>query len=97
MNWVLRELGPQAIVYPGQHQHARAAIQELSKSVKHDRVYSQMGWNKLDPGWHYLHAGGAIGVQGSTSEVRVRFEDALSGYHLPIPSAEGTVRMFGRV
>src|SRR5580700_461491 len=27
MGWVLRRLGPQAIVYPGQQQHARAAIQ----------------------------------------------------------------------
>jgi hypothetical protein len=31
MNWVLRRLGPQAIVYPGQQQHARAAIQFFSR------------------------------------------------------------------
>src|SRR5437868_540006 len=28
MGWVLQKLGPQAIIYPGQQQHARAAIQE---------------------------------------------------------------------
>jgi hypothetical protein len=27
MSWVLLKLGPQAILYPGQQQHARAAIQ----------------------------------------------------------------------
>src|SRR5437762_7957438 len=26
MNWVLPQLGPEAIIYPGQQQHARAAI-----------------------------------------------------------------------
>ena len=30
MDWVLNRLGPRAIVYPGQKQHARAAIQWLS-------------------------------------------------------------------
>ena len=27
MGWVLKNLGPQAIIYPGQQQHACAAIQ----------------------------------------------------------------------
>jgi hypothetical protein len=34
MGWVLGELGPQAIVYPGQQQHARAAIQSLSVAIR---------------------------------------------------------------
>jgi len=34
VDWVLRQLGPQAIIYPGQQQHARAAIQWLSGSIQ---------------------------------------------------------------
>ena len=34
MDWVLNRLGPRAIVYPGQKQHARAAIQWLSGEIR---------------------------------------------------------------
>ena len=34
MGWVLRQLGPQAVIYPGQQQHARVAIQQLSGPVQ---------------------------------------------------------------
>jgi hypothetical protein len=33
MGWVLNRLGPQAVVYPGQQQHARAAIQQLHEEA----------------------------------------------------------------
>jgi hypothetical protein len=34
MGWVLHQLGPEAIVYPGQQQHVRAAIQSLSGAIQ---------------------------------------------------------------
>jgi len=46
MNWVLRRLGPQAIVYPGQQQHARAAIQWLSGPIPQERILTHLGWRK---------------------------------------------------
>jgi hypothetical protein len=36
MSWMLNQLGPQAIVYPGQQQHARAAIQCLSGAIRQE-------------------------------------------------------------
>jgi hypothetical protein len=49
MSWVLKHLGPQAIVYPGQHQHARAAIQWLSGPIRQERVLGHLGWSKQGP------------------------------------------------
>src|SRR3984885_8707258 len=62
MNWVLRQLGPQAIIYPGQQQHARAAIQSLSGAIRQERIFTQLGWRKHDGHWVYLHAGGTVGA-----------------------------------
>jgi hypothetical protein len=64
MGWVLRQLGPQAIIYPGQQQHARAAIQWLSSSIKQERIFTHLGWKTHEGHWVYLHAGGALGSQG---------------------------------
>ena len=61
MNWVLRQLGPQAIIYPGQQQHARAAIQSLSGPIRQERVFTHLGWTKPGPHWVYLQAGGPVG------------------------------------
>ena len=42
MGWVLPHLGPEAIIYPGQQQHARAAIQWLSVAIVRDE--SSQAW-----------------------------------------------------
>jgi hypothetical protein len=65
MNWALRQLGPQAIIYPGQQQQARAAIQCLSGSIRQERIFVHLGWRKHGEHWMYLHAAGAIGAQGT--------------------------------
>jgi hypothetical protein len=64
MGWVLGNLGPEAIVYPGQLQHARAAVQALSQGIRREHVFAHTGWRKIDGRWVYLHAGGAIGADG---------------------------------
>jgi hypothetical protein len=46
MGWVLKQLGPHAIIYPGQQQHARAAIQWLSGSIRQERIFAHLGWRK---------------------------------------------------
>jgi hypothetical protein len=63
MDWVLNKLGPRAIIYPGQHQHARAAIQCLSGEIGEERIFSHLGWRKPDGHWVYLHAGGALAAR----------------------------------
>lgn len=77
MGWVLRHLGPQAIIYPGQQQHARAAIQWLSSRAQKERIFTHLGWTKYGADWVYLQAGGAVGAQGLRRDIQVRLPDAL--------------------
>jgi hypothetical protein len=81
MRWVLDKLGPQAIIYPGQQAHARAAIQYLSGQVRQERVFTHLGW-KLDGGkWVYLHAAGALGADGPVVSFKVRLP-AMQNFQL---------------
>jgi len=82
MNWVLYKIGPEAVVYPGQQQHARAAIQSLSGPIQQERVFSHLGWREFGNQWVYLHAGGAIGAAGGVSGVEVRLPAALRSFQL---------------
>ena len=83
MGWVLRQLGPEAIVYAGQPQHARAAIQWLSGRIPQQRIFTHLGWRKHGPDWVYLNAGGAVGAQGPRGDVRVELPTALQHYQVP--------------
>ena len=90
MNWVLRELGPQAIVYPGQHQHARAAIQYLSTDVGRENIFTHLGWRKHGSGWIYLHAGGVLGPAGRLADWHVRLPLPLQNYRMCPPAGADT-------
>jgi hypothetical protein len=85
MRWVLQKLGPQAIIYPGQRDHARAAIQALSDKIEHQRVLTHMGWMKQGSNWLYLHATGAMGKEGPVPSVRVELPATLQQYQLRRP------------
>ena len=92
MAWVLRKLGPQAIIYPGQQQHARAAIQSLSGRVPQERIFAHLGWRRLGSDWLYLQAGGALGAAGPRADVQVQLPAALESYSMR-PPAEPTERV----
>jgi hypothetical protein len=85
MGWVLGRLGPQAIIYPGQHQHVRAAIQSLSGPIRQERIFTHLGWRKHGVDWVYLHVGGALGSGGQISTVQVRLPAALQAYQIGQP------------
>jgi len=85
MGWVLRQLGPRAIIYPGQLQHARAAIQWLSGSIHSERIFTQLGWRKHGSGWVYLQSGGPVGLEGTSSNWQVQLPAALQNYRMPPP------------
>jgi hypothetical protein len=86
MGWVLRELGPQAIVYPGQQQHARAAIQYLSGAIRQERLYTHLGWRKQGGDWIYLQAGGAIAASGTVADLQVQLPTTLEHFQTPVPA-----------
>lgn len=47
MGWVLRHLGPRAIICPGQQQHARAALQWLSSRAQQERILKHPGGRRV--------------------------------------------------
>lgn len=85
MSWVIEQIGPGAIIYPGQglKDRARAAIQELSEDISTRMVYRHTGWTEIDGHWYYLHANGAIGFP--TIEPEVSLDGRLAGICLPVP------------
>jgi hypothetical protein len=87
MDWVLRELGPRAIIYAGlaTRDHLRVAIQLRSGQVPTRTVYCHTGWREVEGQWVYLHGGGAIGAGGLITDIEVSLPPALSKYRLPAP------------
>jgi hypothetical protein len=83
--------GPQAILYPGHQQHARAAIQWLSGAIRQERIFTHTGWRALGRDWVYLQSGGAVGAQGLRCDVQVQLPAALEHYQVrpPVDAAEG--------
>jgi len=85
MGWVLQKLGPRAILYPGQQQHARAAIQYLSGAIRQERLYTHLGWRKHGGDWVYLHAGGAIATK-AVADVQVQLPASLQHFQTRLPT-----------
>lgn len=87
MNWAIENLGVGAIVMPGQGRkdHARAAIQYLSRhDATQKTVYTHLGWRKLlGTDWVFLHANGGIGANGVVGDVEVEPPNGLERYVLP--------------
>lgn len=64
-------------------QVANAIIQS-SGVVPVETAYGLLGWREISPGrWVYLHAGGAIGEEGSLLGIRVEVSPRLRGFTLP--------------
>jgi hypothetical protein len=85
MGWVLQQLGPQAIIYPGQREHARVAIQALSGTIRQERIFTHLGWSEQGNDWRYLQVGGAIGPSGTVSDSLVRLPESLQHYRTCVP------------
>ncbi len=64
MDWVLPNLGAQAIMTAGPtvRDRLRAAIQTLSTEVVVEQAYSHTGWTKINGRYHYVHSGGVVGA-----------------------------------
>lgn len=100
MNWPIQQIGAEAIVLPGRPQPARTAIQFISGTIPQQRVFTHTGWQEYEGKQIFLHAGGAIGPNGSVPEVEVDLPDSLRNFRLPqlgpneLRSAiEGVVRL----
>ena len=86
MQWVVAQWGARAAIYArdqarGQLRHA---IQVLSaEKLERRRVYTHTGWRVIDDKRVFLHAGGALGLEG----VKVELPHNLRGYSLPTDDA----------
>ncbi|WP_281869505.1 hypothetical protein [Brevibacillus parabrevis] len=80
MKW-LALWGPEPNILPGPkvRDTVRHAIQSTAKEATEERIFAHLGWVKLDEGWKYLHAGGAVGA----SNVKVELDPRLKNYVLP--------------
>ena len=88
MNWVPRNLGAEAIVFPGFaiQDHARTAIQLNSDCIVKKTVFMHLGWREVDGEQVYLHATGAIGKVGSVSGIETDLEPSgLANFALSDP------------
>ena len=85
MGWAMEHLGSRAVVYPGNtlKDHARTGIQLLSVDAQDRHVYTHTGWRKLGEHWTFLHAGGAVGANGSLPGVEVHLPGDLRNYVFP--------------
>jgi bifunctional DNA primase/polymerase-like protein/primase-like protein len=94
MNWASENLGAKGIVSAGLglRDHARAAVQELSKQPAQQIVFTHSGWRRYEGGWIYLHGDGAIGKTGLVPDVRVQLPSALSPLRLPAPTTGGKLK-----
>jgi hypothetical protein len=94
LEWIVPSWGTRAVVGAGRGtaDHLRCAMQMLSGDVAARTVYGHLGWRKIGEQWVYLHAGGAIGADGSVDGVEVAPPDALARYVLPVPLAVVSLR-----
>ncbi|MFD2088290.1 hypothetical protein ACFSND_24505 [Brevibacillus brevis] len=90
MKW-LALWGPEPNILPGPkvRDTVRHAIQSTAKGATEERIFAHLGWVKLDEGWKYLHAGGAVGA----SNVKVELDPRLKNYVLPELSGDKTEAM----
>lgn len=94
LDWVVASGGTRFVIQAGsgKRDHLRAAIQELSGEVPEVTVFTHCGWREIAGRWHYLHADGAIGADGTAGAVRVRLDGAASQFHLPAPPSSDELR-----
>jgi hypothetical protein len=81
MNWVM-QWGVDAVISAGlgAKDRLREAIQLASRGARQERVFTHLGWRKVDGRWVYLHAGGAIGAEGVLVDPEL---EGLRRYVLP--------------
>jgi hypothetical protein len=94
MRWPVEALGAEAVLYAGAGtaDHARVAIQLLSKRPTRRTVYAHTGWRKIADDWVYLHAGGAIGAAGVVEGAEVLLPPELSAFKLELPSDSAAMK-----
>ena len=85
MEWPMKYLGSDAIIYPNYKEHARVAMQELSREKTKQYVYQHTGWTEIGGESVFLHSGGGIGANGMLSDLMIELDPQIELYNLPAP------------
>lgn len=90
MRWAIENLGSDAVVFAGTGvaDHARTAIQLLSKGAPTRTTYTHTGWREINGVWVYLHGDGAIGSGGAVEGIAVELPPELALFRLAAPSGD---------
>jgi hypothetical protein len=87
LEWVTTGWHGEAVIYAGSgtRDHTRCAIELLSPDRARRVQYLHTGWRELGGQWVYIHAGGAIGKDGSVTGVEVDLAGTLGRVSIPGP------------
>jgi hypothetical protein len=92
LHWVVEKLGSEAVLHAGYavKDRTREAIQLLSDNVDTRKIFGQLGWQKINKKWVYLHCDGGITDGESTPDIDVELEgEKLNCYLFPeVPTGE---------
>jgi len=85
MRWPMKVLGPHALVTPRIQPEAEYGLRVTARQQPERLIFTHTGWRIIDRGPYYLHADGAIGVNGNRRDVRATLPEKLRNFSLPDP------------
>lgn len=92
MHWPIDRFSHHAIVYPGNQEAVKAAIQALSPKTMPKVVRTHTGWAVQEGQPIFMHAGGAIVRDGLAADIEVDFDGKTRLFRLPDPNVNGQVK-----
>lgn len=81
MNWITKMWGFNCNINAGSSikDKLRHCIQQVSKDLKQETIFTYTGWREHDGKWIYLHGDGAVGADN----INVNLDGKLAKYKLP--------------
>lgn len=86
MQWLMKVMGPGAMTKPRNGPEIIHGLKLLARKDADKSVYTHTGWRRVEGHPYYLHAGGAIGAEGSRSDIKATLPTRkMSAFTLPDP------------
>ena len=81
MDWITQRWGIRPIISPGRNMkdYLKDCVQQISKDIDINTIYSHTGWTVQDNKYIYLHSKGGIGSDNINTDIPLE----LSGYSFP--------------
>ena len=81
MDWITQRWGIRPTISPGRNMkdYLKDCVQQISKDIDFNTIYSHTGWTVQDNKYIYLHSKGGIGSDNINTDIPLE----LSGYSFP--------------